>query len=351
MKAMRIFVPQPIPPIAAARLEALGEVTTYPHTDRRIPYDELLEAVADKDILYAMGEIPYDARVIAAARRLRYIAAMHGSATFVDKEAATKRGIPVSLLGRRSVKTTAEFTFALLVATAWRIPEADQFMRAGKWKQNQSMAFLGTRLFGKTLGIVGLGQIGTGLAVRARALGMDIIYSKRTPLSQVQEAGLGVEYRSLEDLFRESDFLALTPPLTKETKGMIGADLLALMKPSAILINTSRGLVIDEAALVEGRIRGAGLDVYETRDPPGGVPWSLGAIQVAAQRGPDPTHRNGCTRVTRRDGGPGGGQHRAVREWPPSEQRLQSRDLRRASRAQRRGRLTAGPVGRAALRG
>ena len=271
MKALRIFVPQPIPASAAERLEQLGDVTTYPHTDRRIPYDELLEAVADQDILYAMGEIPYDAQVIAAAERLQYIAAMHGSATFVDKAAATERGIPVSLLGRRSVRTTAEFTFVLLVTTAWRIPEADQFMRAGKWKQNQSMAFLGTRLFGKTLGIVGMGNIGTGLATRARAMGMDIIYSKRTQLSHVVESAMGVEYRSLEDLFRESDFVALTPPLTTETKGMIDADLIALMKPSAILINTSRGLVIDESALeqalVEGRIRGAGLDVYEREIP------------------------------------------------------------------------------------
>jgi glyoxylate reductase len=268
---MRIFVPQPIPPVAAARLERLGEVTTYPHTDRRIPYDELLEAVADKDILYAMGEIPYDARVIEAAKELKYIAAMHGSATFVDKAAATKRGIPVSLLGRRSVQTTAEFTFALMVATAWRIPEADQFMRAGKWKQNQSMAFLGTRLFDKTLGIVGMGTIGTDLATKSRGLGMDILYNKRSQLSPVEEASIGAEFRSLEDLFREADIICVTPPLTNETKGMVTRELIDSMKPSAILINTSRGPVVDEDALedalVEGRIRGAGLDVYHREIP------------------------------------------------------------------------------------
>jgi glyoxylate reductase/gluconate 2-dehydrogenase len=158
------------------------------------------------------------------------------------------------------------------MATAWRLPEADAFLRAGKWQQNQSMAFMGTRLLGKTLGIVGMGHIGQMVARRATACDMKVIYNKRTPLSTAEEYALGgAAFRSLEDLFTEADFVVLTLPLTKETKGLVGERLLSLMKPSAILINTSRGHVLDEAALEkalqEGRIRGAGLDVYETEVP------------------------------------------------------------------------------------
>nr|MDQ3344418.1 NAD(P)-binding domain-containing protein [Actinomycetota bacterium] len=173
---------------------------------------------------------------------------------------------------------TAEFTFALLIGTAWRLPEADRFLRDGQWRQNQSEAFLGTRLYGKTLGIVGLGAIGTDVAVKARACAMDVVYHKRTPLSPAEEVALGAEYRSLEDLFREADFVLLTPPLTAETKGLVGADLIGLMKPTAILVNTSRGQVLDEAALtdalVSGRIRGAGLDVFEEEALPDPGPRS-----------------------------------------------------------------------------
>jgi lactate dehydrogenase-like 2-hydroxyacid dehydrogenase len=121
-----------------------------------------------------------------------------------------------------------------------------------------------------------MGKIGTDLAGKARGCGMDILYTKRTPLSAAEEQVLGAEHRSLEDLFRESDIIALTPPLTEDTKGMITAELIGMMKPSAILINTSRGPVIDEdaleRALVEGRIRGAGLDVYEREIPDVDVP-------------------------------------------------------------------------------
>lgn len=273
---LKLFIPQPIPEFAAKRLEQRCELTIYPHTDRRMPYVEMLEAVRGQDILYALGEIPYDKKVIETATKLKFIAAMHSSAKFVDKDAATRRGIPVAILPSRIARTTAEFTFALLMATAWRIPEADRFLRGGQWQQNQSMAFLGTRMFDKTLGVVGMGTIGTGVTVKARACGMRIVYNKRTQLSPPEETSLGAEYRSLVDLFRESDFIVLTPALTKDTKGMITAELIAMMKPSAILINTSRGPVVDEAALeqalAEGRIRGAGLDVYENEIPEADVP-------------------------------------------------------------------------------
>ena len=269
----RIFVPQPLPQVAEARLEELGELTIFPHLDRQISRTELLAAVRDKEVLYAIGEIPFDEEVIEAANSLQLISAMHGSAPFVDKAAATRRGVPVSSFPYGiNIKTTAEFTFALLMATAWRLPEADTFLREGRWQQNQSQAFLGTRLYGKTLGIVGMGTVGQMVAKRAVACDMKIIYNKRSRLRPTEEFVLGgAEFRDLEALFSEADFIVLTPKLTKETKGLIGAQLISLMKPSAILINTSRGAVIDEAALEsalrEGRIRGAGMDVYETEVP------------------------------------------------------------------------------------
>ena len=269
----KIFVPQPIPEVAVARLEKLGDVTIYPHVDRLMPHGEMLEAVRDKDIFYALGEIPYNEDLIAAAADLQFIAAMHGSAKFVDIPAATRRKIPVAGIPYGMItKTTAEFTFALLMATAWRLPEADAFLREGRWRQNQSMAFMGTRLLGKTLGIVGMGNIGQMVARRAVACDMNIVYNKRTRLSKAEEFVLGgAEFRSLEDLFMEADFIALTIALTKDTVGLVSEQLISLMKPTAILINTSRGDVIDEAALGaalrEGRIRGAGLDVYQNEVP------------------------------------------------------------------------------------
>ena len=268
----KILVPQPIPEAAAELLQELGEVTIYPHVDRQIPRAELLEAVRDKNILYAVGEVPYDAELIEAAKELQFIAAMHASAKFVDFAAATAKGVPVAGNPKLTAKTAAEFTFALLMATAWRLPEADTFLREGRWQQNQSMAFMGTRLYGKTLGIVGMGKIGQLIARKAAACDMHIIYTKRSRLSTAEEISLGsAEYRAIEDLFMEADFIALTPMLTKETKGLVNDQLISLMKPSAILINTSRGPVLDEVALEkalrEKRIRGAALDVYQTEVP------------------------------------------------------------------------------------
>lgn len=269
----KIFVPQPIPEAATELLHELGDVTIFPDTDRQISQAELLESVRDKDILYALGEIPYDERIIDAAKELKFIAAMHASAKFVDFAAATRRNVPVAGIPNVGLaKTAAEFTFALLMSTAWRLPEADTFLRAGKWQQNQSMAFMGSRLYDKTLGIVGMGQIGQLVARKAAACDMRIIYNKRTRLSTAEEIPLGsAEYRSLDDLFMEADYILLCPMLTAETKGLVGERLISLMKPSAVLINTSRGPVLDEAALEkalrEKRIRGAGLDVYQTEIP------------------------------------------------------------------------------------
>ena len=279
----KIYIPQPIPEVAIDRLKKLADVEVFPHLDRVISREELLKAVKGKNYLYAMAEISFTAEVIdAALPDLKGIAAMYIFPKFVDIKAATQRGIPVTGIAAMLLETTAEFTFALLLGTAWRLPEADRTLREKQWKQYQSMALLTTLIFNKTLGIVGLGKIGTAVAKRAQGFGMRVIYTKRKRLSPEEESRLNVEWREMEDLFREADVVALTPTLTPSSKGLVGERLLSLMKPTAILINTSRGAVLDEKALYkalkEGRIRGAGLDVFEHEFPnpdPGPFPGLL----------------------------------------------------------------------------
>jgi glyoxylate reductase len=286
----KVYIPQPIPDVALNRLKTLAEVEVFPHLDRVIGPDELLTAVRGKNYLYALGEIPYTAEVIdAALPDLKGIAAMYVFPKFVDIKAATRRGIPVTGIPNMLVETTAEFTFMLMIATAWRLPEQERALREKQWKQYQSMVLLGIRIFDKTLGIVGLGKIGMALAKKAQGCGMRVIYTKRTRLSPEEEARLNVEWRETDDLFREADIVALTPTLTPGSKGLVSDRLLALMKPTAILINTSRGAVVDERALAkalrEGRIRGAGLDVFERELPnpdPGPLPELLTLPNVVA---------------------------------------------------------------------
>jgi glyoxylate reductase len=268
----RVYIPQGIPQAAIDRLARVATVDVFPHLDRVISREELLRAVKGAHYLYALAEIPFPAEVMDAARPdVKGIAAMYIFPKFVDIQAATQRGILVTGIPNMLVETTAEFTFALLIGTAWRLPEGDRLLRAKGWKQYQSMAFLTTRIYDKTLGIVGLGRIGKAVARRAQGCGMRVLYTKRTRLSPAEEAELKVEFRELDSLFREADIVALTPTLTPDSKGLVGERLLRLMKPTAILINTSRGAVVDEKALAralrEGWIAGAGLDVFEREFP------------------------------------------------------------------------------------
>ncbi|MFQ5860146.1 MAG: 2-hydroxyacid dehydrogenase [Dehalococcoidia bacterium] len=266
-----IFVVQPVFDEALEPLRAVGEVELFPHTDRRISKEELLAGVRRSQYLFTLGEIVIDAEVIRANPGLKLIATMAIYPTTVDIAAATAQGIPVTCIPNFITETTADITFALLLGVAWRLPEADRFTRNGQWRQNQSMAFLCSHVYGKTLGIVGLGKVGQGVARRAGGFDMRVLYTKRTRLSPEEEAELGVEWRELEKLFREADYVSLTPTLTASSEGLVGERLLSLMKPTAILINTSRGRVLDEEALVralqEGRIAGAGLDVYQWEPP------------------------------------------------------------------------------------
>lgn len=273
MEPDRIYIPQPIPQSALERLERHPqlEVEMFPHTDRQATKDRLLAAIPDKTILFALGESPVDAEVIAAAPGLKLIAVMHTRASFVDMAAATARGIPVTgnlPLNRTSV---AELTLAHMIALSWRIVEADQFTRHGRWKQNQSEAFITTSLYDKTVGLVGFGRIGQAVARRCQAFGMEVLYTDPVRLSLDEEREFRVQWRTLEDLFRQGDFVVMLCPLTTETLGMVDARLLGLMKSSAYFVNTSRGRLVVESDLIDalrvGTIAGAGLDVFENELP------------------------------------------------------------------------------------
>lgn len=269
----RVFVVQPVPPEPLEQLKEHAEIDLFPHLDRRATREEMLAGMAKADYVFALGENPIDAAMLDAAPRLKLIAVMEIFPVAIDIDAATARGLPVTGLPHSSeiTDTTAEFTFGLMLATAWRIPENERLLRSGGWRQYQTRTLPTTRLWDKTVGIVGLGAIGRGVARLARAARMRVLYSDRARFAPEQEAELGAEWRELKPLFAEADFVVLTPTLTESSRDLVDADLIGAMKPDAILVNTSRGLVLDEAALVDalqrGAIRGAGLDVYRHEFP------------------------------------------------------------------------------------
>ena len=185
----------------------------------------------------------------------------------IDVEAATRRGVVVTNTPDVLTETTADLAWALLMATARRLVEADAFTRAGKFQGWAPSLYLGHDIWGKTLGVVGFGRIGQAAARRAHGFGMKVVYHDPSVELSELDGGLRVEPVSLERLLGKSDFVTIHCPLLPATRHLIGAQQLTAMKPSAILINTARGPIVDEKALVsalqEGRIAGAGLDVYE----------------------------------------------------------------------------------------
>jgi phosphoglycerate dehydrogenase-like enzyme len=278
----RVYVQQPIPPGAEARLRQFADVEVFPHSDRLSSLAEAAEEFRQADYVFALGENPISDELLEGCENLGLIAAMEIFPTQIDFEAATRRGIPISGLPHDDeiTETTAEFTVSLLLSVAWGIPRADSFLRSGKWVQYQSVALPARRVRGASLGIVGLGKIGKGVARRAVALGMNVSYFDINRLSSEQEANLGVSWKSLGDLAAESDFIAVCVLLTKATEGIVGETFLQKVKPGSVLINTSRGRVVDEEALIEalesGRLAAAGIDVF-VKEPPDPAPGPANA--------------------------------------------------------------------------
>jgi glyoxylate reductase len=266
--AVRVYVTQPIFESALARLRAVAVVTVNPDMQHVMAKDALIAAVRGCDILVPLLQDRVDRDVILANPKLAAIASMAITPDNIDVAAATARRIPVTVVPALAVESTADTHFALLLAVARRVTEGDQLVRAGVFPGSQSNYLLGAGVHGKTIGLVGgRGRIGRAVAERARGFSMRILYCGPNPMAPADEARLGAAYVPLDRLLADSDFVSLHPRLAPDTHHLIGARELALMKPTAFLINTSRGAVVDEAALttalLERRIAGAGLDVFE----------------------------------------------------------------------------------------
>ena len=268
--APRVFLTQPIPENALARLREVAEVELNPDSTHIITKPELIAALGRNDYLVCLLHDRVDAEVINANPNLRLIASMAITPAGVDVAAATARRIPVTAIPPFVTEATADLHWALLLAVARRVVEGDRALRSGIFPGSQSLHFVGGEVNGKTLGIIGLGSVGEAVARRARGFRMRILYTKRRRLDEARETALGVVYRSLDDLLKESDFVSVNAVLSPETVHLIGQRELALMRPSAYLVNTARGPIVDEKALVRAleakRIAGAALDVYE-REP------------------------------------------------------------------------------------
>jgi len=262
-----IVISQPVAPSAVTRLRTMADVDMGEDGSRIMARPDLLERVRRADGLFHLMHDVVDAEMIAAAPRLRVIASMAIIPATVDVAAATARGIPVTTIPPIVTEATADLNWALLMAVARRVVEGDAALRRGIFPGSQSDHFAGASVYGKTIGIVGLGRIGRAVARRARGFDMRVLYAKRSRVSEADERELGATYVSLEDLLRQADFVSINAAFTPATRHLIGARELFLMKPSAFLVNTSRGPLVDEGALAEvlraRRIAGAGLDVYE----------------------------------------------------------------------------------------
>lgn len=252
-------------------LENKYEVT-FPN-GRDFSYDEISEMIPQYDVLCSMFDFPVDKALIDRGVNLKLIANYAVGYNNIDVAYALSKGLTVANTPDPVTAPTANLALGLMLDTARRITECDRKLRTlGKAMKVGVLENLGVSITGQTLGIIGLGRIGKALCKRARACGMNVIYNNRRPLYIEEETKLGASFVSMEELLAQSDFVSLNVPYNQDTYHIIGEPELKQMKPSAILINTGRGPLVDEHALVtalqEGIIRGAGLDVFEFGDYP-----------------------------------------------------------------------------------
>ncbi len=262
-----VFITRKIPEEGVKILKKVCQkVEVNPH-DRPLTYDELLKEVKGRDAILTMLSDRIDARLMQEAATLKIVANYAVGYDNIDVRAATVKGVVVTNTPGVLTDSTADMAWALLFSVTRRIVEGDRLTRAGQFTGWAPMMLLGGDLAGKTLGIIGAGRIGTAMAMRSRGWCMKVFYMTQSSVNAVLEEMLGAKRVDLETLLRESDFISLHTPLSEKTRHLIGAKELSLMKRTVYLINTGRGAVIDEEALVQAlrnrQIAGAGLDVYE----------------------------------------------------------------------------------------
>ncbi len=270
-------LPEPVMAEFARRFTLVGNPSDPPATR-----DALLQAAPLADAMVVTLAERVDAEILAAAPRLKVVAVYAVGYDNVDVSAASARGIVVTNTPDVLTEAMADLTWGLILAVARRIPEAERFVRTGRWTGWAPTQLLGADVFGKTLGIIGLGRIGRAVARRASGFGISVLYHKPHLLSADQDTALGVKGVPLPQLLQAADIVTIHTPLTDSTWGLIGKAELSLLKRTAYLVNTARGAVVDEGALIEAleqeRLAGAGLDVYP--DEPRINPRLLGLPNV-----------------------------------------------------------------------
>ena len=266
MAKPRVFLSRELPAAVMVALRERCDLTANPES-RVLDKAELIAATTGMDGLLCLLTDTIDAEVLDIQPRLKVVSNYAVGFNNVDVLAATKRDIPITNTPGVLTETTADFAFALLMAVARRVVEGDRYTRAGKYKEWAPLLMIGADIHGKTLGLVGAGRIGLAMARRARGFSMRVLYSDVHPAPADQAKELGLERVSLEELLAQADIVSVHAPYMPETHHLIGAPQLAQMRATAFLINSARGPLVDEPALVaalrDGRIAGAGLDVYE----------------------------------------------------------------------------------------
>jgi glyoxylate/hydroxypyruvate/2-ketogluconate reductase len=260
----KVLVARPTFPDVIERLKQYFDVDVNPGDV--LPQAEFARRLADKDGAFTAGE-QVGEKELAGAPNLKVVANMAVGYNNFDMHAFDAHGVLGTNTPNVLNETTADFGWALMMAAARRVTESEHFLRAGKWQKWSFDSFLGSDVYGSTLGIVGMGRIGQALARRATGFDMRVIYHNRSRVSPEIEARLNAEYASKEDLLKRADHVVLVLPYTKENHHTIGAAELALMKPTATLTNIARGGIVDDAALIDAlrnqRIAAAGIDVFE----------------------------------------------------------------------------------------
>ncbi|HJV73268.1 MAG TPA: D-glycerate dehydrogenase [Noviherbaspirillum sp.] len=267
MTRPRVLVTRAVFPDVIERLEQHFEVEAN-QEDRIFSADELAQKLQDKDGVFTTPSERISAQTIAACPTLRAICNMAVGFNNIDLDAATAAGIRVTNTPEVLNETTADFAWALLLATARRVTESEHWLRAGKWDKWRYDTFLGADVHGSALGIIGMGRIGQAIARRSTGFNMRVIYHNRSRLPEEREASANhAQYVGKEELLRSADHIILTLPYSAQSHHTIGAAELAIMKPTATLVNIARGSIVDDAALITalraGRIAAAGLDVFE----------------------------------------------------------------------------------------
>jgi glyoxylate reductase len=262
----QVLITQMLPKPALDIVRQACEVQLDPE-DRHLTPEALCRAVVGKAGVICLVTDCIDAQVLTAGTSLKVVANVAVGYDNIDVQAATQRGIVVTNTPGVLTDTTADFAWGLLFSIARRIPEGDRYIRAGKWEEWKLMLMLGHDIYDRTLGIVGMGRIGQAVARRAQGFGMRVLYHNRRRLEGTVETELGATWVEFPTLLQQADFVSLHVPLTPDTTHLIGESEFRMMQPTAYLINTARGPIVDEQALVraleEGWIAGAALDVFE----------------------------------------------------------------------------------------